>query len=79
MLEVVAYHDINFEECIEMCRLAKITSIEGNKRGFRKATISSKDSSKNFFPSGTNHVIWLAEQASTNEDFRETLQIFSNI
>ena len=49
MLEVVAYHEKNFERYIE-CRLAKIMRIEGNKRGFRKATISSKDSSKNFFP-----------------------------
>lgn len=64
---------------VSSARAAKIARIEENKRGFRKATISSKDSTKNFFPSGTNHVIWLAEQASTNEDFGQTLQIFWNI
>lgn len=70
------YHEKNFEEYIIEHQLTKIARIEGNKRGFRKATISSKDSSKNFFPSGINHVIWLAEQVSINEDFREMLQIF---
>lgn len=35
---------------------------------------------KNFFPGGTNHdVIWLAEQASTNEDFGETANFLKHL
>lgn len=65
---------------VSSAEAAKIARIEENKRGFRKATISSKDSTKNFFPGGTNHdVIWLAEQASTNEDFGETANFLKHL
>lgn len=78
VIEIIVYHEKKFEEYIIEHQLTNLARIWGKQAWIPESDyFFERFFEKNFFPSGTNYVIWLAQQVSINEDFRETFANFS--